>query len=127
MCKNYGELDFRHFVIDKAGNIFGSARVSGTGRIANFLIKGMLNSSRVTAGSVLSLNQPSSSAVRPNPLTTRSQSTAAQVSSSLNSRGPLVPSVAGKQTAYCNGGAEDLDLQGDPLRLPRYKYLAVKN
>ena len=40
MCKNYGELDFRHFVIDKEGNVFGSARVSGTGRIANFLING---------------------------------------------------------------------------------------
>src|SRR3989338_7674916 len=38
MCKNYGDLDFRHFVIDQAGNIFGSARVSSTGMIANFLI-----------------------------------------------------------------------------------------
>lgn len=39
MCKNYLEMDFRHFVIDQAGNTFASARVSSTGRIANFIIR----------------------------------------------------------------------------------------
>ena len=39
MVANYHELEFTHFVIDNSdGAVFGSARVNGSGRIANFLI-----------------------------------------------------------------------------------------
>ncbi|RLF73871.1 hypothetical protein DRN51_06595 [Thermococci archaeon] len=38
---NYQDLEFIHFVIDKTGTIFGSARERG-GRIANFLINGWI-------------------------------------------------------------------------------------
>ena len=39
MVSNYSELEFTHFVIDNSdGAVFGSARVNGSGRIANFLI-----------------------------------------------------------------------------------------
>lgn len=40
MCRNYNELEFTHFVIDNSdGTVFGSARVNGSGKIANFLIR----------------------------------------------------------------------------------------
>ena len=40
---NYSELEFTHFVIDSSdGTIFGSARVNGSGRVANFLINGWI-------------------------------------------------------------------------------------
>ena len=36
MAANYHELEFTHFVIDNSdGAVFGSARVNGSGRIAN--------------------------------------------------------------------------------------------
>ncbi len=39
MCRDYNELVFTHFVVDNNdGTIFGSARVNGSGSIANFLI-----------------------------------------------------------------------------------------
>ena len=41
MVSSYNELEFTHFIIDNSdGTIFGSARVNGSGRIANFLING---------------------------------------------------------------------------------------
>jgi hypothetical protein len=43
MCTKYRELTFTHFIID--GNedaVFGSARVNDNGRIANFLINGVV-------------------------------------------------------------------------------------
>lgn len=43
MCTKYQDLEFTHFIID--GNeeaVFGSARVSGKARIANFLINGVV-------------------------------------------------------------------------------------
>lgn len=41
MVSSYNELEFTHFVVDNSdGTIFGSARVNGSGRIANFLISG---------------------------------------------------------------------------------------
>ena len=40
MCKNYNELEFTHFVVDNSdGTVFGCARINGSGKIANFLIK----------------------------------------------------------------------------------------
>lgn len=37
MCKNYGNLEFTHFVVATDGTIFGSARENGN--IYNFLIQ----------------------------------------------------------------------------------------
>jgi hypothetical protein len=43
MCKQYNELEFTHFVIDSTGEaIFGTARVNGSGRVASFLINGVV-------------------------------------------------------------------------------------
>lgn len=38
MCRNYRNLDFTHFIVDKAnGSVFGSASENGT--VYNFLIR----------------------------------------------------------------------------------------
>ena len=40
MCREYNELEFTHFVVDSSdGSIFGSARINGSGKVANFIIR----------------------------------------------------------------------------------------